>query len=480
MRVSQHTIVSVLLLVGIANLRCDSGKPTHSPVVETGSIAVEIAAPPFPEESGKAAKVVLAQGRFRISGEGMTAIDTTFQVSGGILRGRIDGVPVGRRTVDFSFEDSGGTAYWQASVVVEVRKNDVSEAVLLLQRARDQVPEIKGIEIFPTSGRVGTEFTFSVAVEDLHDAADSLQVRWDWDGDGSFDSDWSYGKESKHSFQVARTFQVGLEVKDRSGNVRTGTHEIEIRPLFQELVPGQRPTLTAYPASEPPELDGRIDTGEYEAAVPVFVEFSQPDMPPGMVPYNVPALPEGKTSLSVAELKVNEADLSYKIYLMYTATDLYVAVDVTDDLHLDDSEFAWQDDDVEVSIDGDLIGNDLAGLDGEGANAEGFQILMDVGGDTYDHSVEFNADWFAASGTYAEGRVVEFRIPLATIDTQDGPGARSPTSGDTIGFNVAVSDDDIGELPYEFPDDTYGVLMGDFDEWLWYLESDWALLYLHP
>ena len=68
MRVSQHTIVSVLLLVGLANLRCDSGKPTHSPAVETGSIAVEIATPPFPEESGKAAKVVLAQGRFRISG----------------------------------------------------------------------------------------------------------------------------------------------------------------------------------------------------------------------------------------------------------------------------------------------------------------------------------------------------------------------------------------------------------------------------
>ena len=479
MRVSRHTTASVLLLLGLANLRCDHGPPTHSPATETGSITVEIAAPSFPERSGAAAKVVLAQGRFSISGQGMPTIDTTFQVSGGMLRGQIDGIPVGQRTVDFSFEDSGGIAYWQASVVVEVRKNDVSTAVLPLQRARDQAPEIKEIEILPASGRVGTELTFSAAVEDLHDAADSLQVRWDWDGDGSFDSGWSYGKEFTHTFQEARTFQVGLEVKDRSGNVRTGTREIAIQPAFQELVPGQRPTLVAYPTSAPPELDGSIDTGEYDAAVPVFVEFSQPDMPPGMVPDNVPMLPEGKTDWSVADLRVDEADLSYKIYLMYTATDLYVAVDVTDDIHWDDSEFAWQDDDVEVFIDGDLISNDLALGPGE-ANAEGFHILMDIGGESFGTFVEFNADWFAAAGTYAGGRVVEFRIPLATIDTQDGPGERPPAPGNTIGFNIAVSDDDNGEFPYEFPDDTYSVLMGDFDEWLWYLESDWALLYFQP
>ena len=235
MRVSRHTIASVLLLLGLANLRCDPGPPTRSPVTETGSIAVEIAVPSSPEATGRAAKVVLAQGRFRIYGDKMSLIDTVFQVGGGMLRGRIDGIPVGRCTVDFTFEDSGGSPYWEASTGVDVRKNETTTARLALSRVRDEVPQINDVAITPPAGDPGTEFAFVTDVEDSHDVADSLQVRWDFDGDGVFDSDWTYEKRGIHTYGETGIFSARLEVRDRSSQTASYTQEVVVE-LALEIV----------------------------------------------------------------------------------------------------------------------------------------------------------------------------------------------------------------------------------------------------
>ena len=236
MRVSRHILASVLLLFGLANLRCDPGQPTHSPVGETGSIAVEIAVPSSPEENDRAAKVVLAQGRFRISGEGMAILDTVFAITGSLLQGRLDDIPVGRCTVDFVFENSGGNPYWEASTGVEVRKNETATARLELSRVGDEMPEIKGVAITPPAGDPGTEFAFAADVEDIHDAADSLQVRWDFDGDGLFEVDWTYEKHGSHTYGEIGVFSARLEVKDRSRQITSTTLEVVVEGLSEVVV----------------------------------------------------------------------------------------------------------------------------------------------------------------------------------------------------------------------------------------------------
>ncbi|MBI2505665.1 MAG: Ig-like domain-containing protein [Candidatus Latescibacteria bacterium] len=182
--------------------------------------------------------------------------------------------------------------------------------------------------------------------------------------------------------------------------------------------------MTAYPVVAPPGLDGRLEAGEYAAAVPVYVELSSPYTLPGIVP--VYPLPE------------SAADLSFTAYLVYTATDLYVAVEVADEAIIDDPEQSWEDDDVELFFDGDRVSNDLAVGN---ANAEGGHFWVDAGGvDAGGEGLERGVAWFSAVNTRTGGGVAEFRIPLASLDTEDGPGVRAPGAGDTMGFNITVGD----------------------------------------
>lgn len=241
--------------------------------------------------------------------------------------------------------------------------------------------------------------------------------------------------------------------------------------IWQFLV--RRPQqLVAYPAGTAPVLDGRLDPGEYAEAVPVYVEFTLPGEEPGLVPSSTPA-------------PRNAEDMSFLAYALYTDTDLYVAVDVTDDIVMEDSGEGQthHDDDVEVYFDGDRVANDVTIDWGNGRNPEGFKVMMDIGGDTESHGLyNFGEDWFGAADTSGHGYVIEFGIPLASIDTRDGEGEAAPAAGDTIGFNLSVSDDDDGGGLYDWPEDGFGALAGSMnpDGWHWSRETDWGRMYFSP
>ena len=115
----------------------------------------------------------------------------------------------------------------------------------------------------------------------------------------------------------------------------------------------------------PPVFDGVLSEGEYGAAIPVHVTFDDPTTTPGIVP------PES----SVPD---NPDDLSYTIYAVYDEDNLYIAVDVVDDRVISEVYPAggW-DDGVEIFIDGDDVGNDML----KNTANEGFQLIMDAGGD---------------------------------------------------------------------------------------------------
>lgn len=249
--------------------------------------------------------------------------------------------------------------------------------------------------------------------------------------------------------------------------------------------PGQQ-VYIAYPVKHnPPVIDGILDEDEYEDAMRLRVKFNDPTSPPGNVPWWLPA-PD------------SSADLSYKVYAVYDEENLYIAVDVKDDFVIDDGpdywgEFPWFDDDVEIFVDGDQVGNDITEYS---AGKEGFQVLMDCGGDAWATPGEDNInaviDWDAMPGPRPKGYLIEFRISLASIDTEDDGAEAAPGPGDSIGFNIAVGDDDNGSFPYnwgqilceppdyencvEEPDTDLTDTFGMWDGSETFIEDDWGTL----
>jgi len=214
-------------------------------------------------------------------------------------------------------------------------------------------------------------------------------------------------------------------------------------------------TITAYPTTSTPIIDGQISPGEYGDATPIEVDFLNPRDLPGVMLWSDIG-------------PVSKEDMSFKVYAVYTSTDLYIAVDVTDDILVDDSPGeAWKDDNVEIFIDGDLVSNDLS-LGWEHGNNEGSSSVLDIGGE---------GGWLssAAAGEHVGGRIHEFLFPLKFIDTQDGSGTTPATSGSTIGFSVFVTDDD-GDT--EFPD--MGAWVYKQDQQDKYLEDHWGRLHFEP
>ena len=77
--------------------------------------------------------------------------------------------------------------------------------------------------VSPTEGTVYTVFTFDASnSSDLEDSPESLQVRWDWESDGLWDTGFSVNKVAYHQFSWPTTYYVSMEVMD-SGNLSNTT-----------------------------------------------------------------------------------------------------------------------------------------------------------------------------------------------------------------------------------------------------------------
>src|SRR5439155_132663 len=69
----------------------------------------------------------------------------------------------------------------------------------------------------PTSGDTATVFTFTAQVSDDHDQPSAIQVRWDWNGDGTWDTSWSTTKTATHTFGSAGDYTVVVRAIDSGG-----------------------------------------------------------------------------------------------------------------------------------------------------------------------------------------------------------------------------------------------------------------------
>ncbi len=178
-----------------------------------------------------------------------------------------------------------------------------------------------------------------------------------------------------------------------------------------------------------PVADGTISRDEY--GPPLAIDFTG-DANPGRL-----------FSLNSPKLVIDPKDLSAELFMAYTKTDLFIAVKVRDDVLITNPGLAsYLNDSVELYLDGDRVSGDLKPNEDTG-NREGFQITSGATGRKYACGLgSTDQDYVARTSTFDGGYIVEFRIPLANIDIDDGAEVTAPGPGATLRFNLGIVDND--------------------------------------
>jgi hypothetical protein len=169
-------------------------------------------------------------------------------------------------------------------------------------------------------------------------------------------------------------------------------------------------------------------------------------------------------------------DLSMRIFTAYTDWSLFLAFQVRDQLVVAGEQNAnapWENDSVSVFINGDQVGNDMlpaAVADGfiPHGNREGFQIIADAAGHQNTNSDFTNADWKVGTSRTPDGYIIEFEIPLALIDTRDGPEYIPAHSGSELLVNFTFADVDapVSKIDtFDFPDEHVSPYQGGEEFW---------------
>jgi len=99
-------------------------------------------------------------------------------------------------------------------------------------------PPTATFTVNPTSGYTTTVFQFDAsACSDAEDATSALQVRWDWENDGTYDTNWSTTKTESHSYTAVGTYTVRLEVMDTLGLKDTATRQVMVSTQHLAYLP---------------------------------------------------------------------------------------------------------------------------------------------------------------------------------------------------------------------------------------------------
>ncbi len=96
--------------------------------------------------------------------------------------------------------------------------------------ASNTSPEVS-YAISPTGGTINTVFEFNATTSsDDYDPLDSLNIRWDFDGNGVWDTDWSTLKIFSHQYTVPGNYNTELQIKDSEGLLGHGNMNLIVNP----------------------------------------------------------------------------------------------------------------------------------------------------------------------------------------------------------------------------------------------------------
>ena len=121
----------------------------------------------------------------------------------------------------------------------------------------------------PGIGDTATPITFTARVFDYEDPPDAIQVRWDWETDGTWDTAWHLNKNAEHLFPDPGIYDVTLEAMDTGGLTGNRTHPVMVR------LP---------PPPPPPPLHVQVSANPTAGTMPLTVSFAS-EVSGGVPPY---------------------------------------------------------------------------------------------------------------------------------------------------------------------------------------------------
>lgn len=87
-------------------------------------------------------------------------------------------------------------------------------------------------EVSPTRGHYSQEFSFDAsASNDLVSRDYELEVRWDFNGDGIWDSEWSVKKKSTYYFPERGIYISLLQIRDPKGKIAETKRQVDVSTL---------------------------------------------------------------------------------------------------------------------------------------------------------------------------------------------------------------------------------------------------------
>jgi len=151
-------------------------------------------------------------------------------------------------------------------------------------------PPYANFSYTPATGDPATVFTFTSTSFDGQDPTDMLQVRWDWETDGVWDTPWSHNAPEAHQFATAGTYNVTMEVIDTGGLSANRTAMV---------------IVTAVPPPPSPPIVAEIAATPTEGTMPLTVTFKS-NVTGGVPPYTYDwRFGDGSTSSSPTPVRVS-------------------------------------------------------------------------------------------------------------------------------------------------------------------------------
>src|SRR5207245_626570 len=83
----------------------------------------------------------------------------------------------------------------------------------------------------PTPGNTSTVLTFAAQASDDHDPPNAIQVRWDWNGDGTWDTPWSTTKTATHTFGAVGDYTIVVRAIDSGGLTTSKSNVVSVTAL---------------------------------------------------------------------------------------------------------------------------------------------------------------------------------------------------------------------------------------------------------
>lgn len=90
---------------------------------------------------------------------------------------------------------------------------------------------VASFTVRPDVGTTDTIFSFDAGSSlDAEYGTAALEVRWDWEDDGTWDTGFSTGKTATHQYRELRTFTARLQIRNPAGRIAETTRELRVIP----------------------------------------------------------------------------------------------------------------------------------------------------------------------------------------------------------------------------------------------------------